>query len=194
MKMIAHLLCLIACLPALATTLEERRQEIANAPGVLTAIIQSDAQGEPLTAPVAALKTPDGVIDLFPGYVVARISYLYEDEASQSILDNTVAVIQNTATLETSWQTRPPLVLAVDTKPEPIDEAAAIIAAIQTTQSVKVVKYTITYYDGYADVDAAIESAGKLRDARYYVGNDDKGDLIVKPYDTAAAVSAEAVK
>jgi len=160
---------------------------------VLTAIIQSDTQGEPLTAPVAALKTPEGVIDLFPGYVVARISYLYQD--GDVIADNTVAVIQNIATGDTSWQTRPPLVLAVDTKPEPIDDVAPIIAAIETSQSVKIVKYSIAYYNGYADVEAAIESAGKLRDARYYVGTDDKGDLVVKPYDTAAtAVSAEAVK
>lgn len=194
MKLIAHLLCIFACLPTLAATLEDRRAEIANAPGVLTAIIQTDAKGDPITQPVAALKTPDGVIDLFPGYVVARISYLYEDAASQSIMDNTVAVIQETATGETSWQTRPPLVLAVDTKPEPIDEAAAIIAAIQTTQSVKVVKYAITYHDGYADVDAAIDSAGKLRDASYYVANDDKGDLIVKPYDDTTTATAEATK
>jgi len=187
-----YLILILACLPAMADTLEDRRAEIAAAPGVLTAIIQSDAQGEPLTAPVAALKTPEGVIDLFPGYVVARISYLYQD--GDVIADNTVAVIQNTSTLETSWQTRPPLVLAVDTKPEPIDEVAPIISAIETTQSVKIVKYSIAYYDGYADVDAAIESAGKLRDARYYVGTDDKGALVVKPYDTAAAVSAEAVK
>lgn len=189
MKLIAHLLCLVASLPVFAATLEDRRQEIQNAPDVITAVIQADKEGTPLTQPVSALRMPDGsVIDLFPGYVVARITYLYK--SGDSIIDNTVAVVQNIATLETFWQTSPPIALTIQAKPEPIDEVAPIILAIETSQSVKVVKYSIAYHDGYADVDAAIETNGKLRDAKYYVANDGKGDLVVKPYDTAIVAEA----
>jgi hypothetical protein len=127
---------LLACFLTLTVypaTLEQLREELDNVDGVLVAVIQADDKGKPITKPLAMLRVSENVtIDLFPGYHVANISYLYFD--GSAIADNTVAVVVDEATDEANWQGRVPSVItAAAPKADPLGTDQEILTAVGGT-------------------------------------------------------------
>ena len=171
----AHLLCLLACLPVLAATLEDRKDEIAAAPGVVRADIATDAQGRAILEPMPG----------FEGYQIAQIRYLVvtndvaEDNAVSLIVDPDGAAV---------WHRRVPTPLTIArqaAKPLAVGTDEEIRAAINTAQSVTLAdKISIERGETSADVRGYIETDGKLQPVHYYVAKNIKtGEWIVKPYD-----------
>lgn len=175
---IAHLLCLIACLPALAATLEDRKDELEDAPGVVRADIATDAQGRAILEPMPG----------FDGYQIAQIRYLtvVEDVAE----DNAVALIVD-ADGNAVWHRRVPTPLTIArqaAKPLTVGTDEDIRTAINTAQNVTLAaKLSIERADTSADVRGYVETGGKLIPVHYYVAKNIKtGTWIVKPYDVEA--------
>jgi hypothetical protein len=178
---------------AFAETLEQRRAELASIDGVLVAVIQADEKGDPITKPLALLRVSENVtVDIFPGYRVANISYLYFD--GNAILDNTVAVVVEDATGDANWQGRVPSVItaAAVPKADPLGTDKEILTAVGGN----IVKAEITRHPvvgdvapsatvvGYRDVD------GKTVEFKVVVYS--KGGVLVSNEPVGAA-AAEAV-
>lgn len=174
--LIVHLLCLIACLPALAATLEDRKAELEAAPGVVTAEYTTDDRGKVVLEPMPG----------FDGYQIATIRYLtITDDVLE---DNAVAVIVDPDG-SAVWHRRLPTPLTVAraaARPLPVGTDAEIRAAINDAQGVALAdKIVIERGETSADVRGYIEAGGKLQPVHYYVAKNPKtGEWIVKPYDT----------
>lgn len=175
---IVHLLCVIACIPAVAASLEDRVAEIAAAPGVAVASIVTDAQGR------AEIKPMPG----FDGWRTAEIRYLAITD--NAVEDNTIAVIIDPDG-SALWHRRlpEPLVQARRAaQPQTVGTDAEIRAAINTAMGVTLAdKIGIERGETSADVTGYVETAGKLLPVHYYVARNIKtGEWIVKPYDETA--------
>ena len=180
---IAHLLCLIACLPVLADTLEQRLSEIQQAPGVAVAEITTDAQGKPQLRPMPG----------FDGWQMAEIRYLaVVDDAIQ---DNAIAVIVDPDG-NALWHRNPPSPVTrarQAAKPIPVGTDTEIRDAINAAQNVALAdKISIERGETSADVRGYIEVNGKLQPVHYYVAKNPKtGEWTVKTYDTEVSKELE---
>lgn len=176
--LIVHLLCLIACIPVLAATLQDRVEELAAAPGVAVADIVSDAQGKPVLKPMPG----------FPQYHTAEVRYLYV--ADGVLEDNAVSLIV-TPDDDALWHRRIPSPLEQarrSAQPQTVGTDEEIRTAINTAQNVTLAdKLSIERQETSADVRGYIEVSGKLQPVHYYVAKNIKtGTWIVKPYDVEA--------
>ncbi len=180
MKLIVNLLCLIACLPTLAATLEDRLAQIAAVDNVQVASIVLDADG----------KSPE-LRDMpgFPGWRIAKIAYLLVTD--DAVEDNTVAVVIDPDG-NALWSQREPAILAeAPVSVGNIGTESEIIAEIERTQSVKALKYSIDFDGKGADVLIVIEASGKAIERHYRVYQENDA-FVVKPYE-ASAEAMEAV-
>lgn len=171
MKLIAHLLCIIACLPTIAASLEDRLSQIQAVEGVEVATIVMDSEGK---AP--ALTDLPG----FPGWRVAKIAYLIID--NDAARDNTIAVVIDPDG-NALWSQQTPAILAeVPEREGPIGTESEIIAAIEQDQSVTALKYSIDFDIKGADVLIVIDVDGKAVEQHYRVYKRN-GAFVVKAYD-----------
>jgi len=190
MKPMIYLLVLaLACLPVLAQeapkTLEALRAELASGEGVKVAIIQTDENGETIKVP----RVNVGGVPMkgTEGYEIALITYIHE--SGNVSHDNTVAVALDPDGNAT-WKDRVPSVIAPRQEaPKTAGLEDDIVAAIETSQNVKLLKWSIQHDSGGADVDAAIEVDGKIISVRYRAYQDREA-WVIKPYDDAATKEA----
>jgi hypothetical protein len=169
---IVHLLCLIACIPTLAATLEDRREQIANVEGVEAATIILDRSTKQ-----PELKEVPG----FPEWKTASIAYLVV--SGETVTDNTVAVVIRPDG-EALWYQRVPSILIPTVERQgPIGTEEEIISQIEQSQTIKALKYDISFDAQGADVVVAVDVSGKVvtRHFRVYKVDD---QYIVKPYDS----------
>lgn len=178
MKVIAHLLCIIACLPTIAATLEDRLAQIQAVEGVQAASIIMDAETK---AP--ALSDMPG----FPGWRIATIAYLIID--NDSVQDNSVSIAIDPDG-NTLWSQRAPAILNVVPEREgPISTDEEIITAIESDQNITALKYNIEYDIKGADVLVVVEISGKVLEQYYRVYKSD-GTFAVKRYDSSTETKA----
>lgn len=176
--LIMNLLCVIACLPALAATLQGRVDELAAAPGVAVAEIVADDQAKPVVKPMPG----------FPQYGTVEVRYLY---VSDGVVEDNVVALILTPDDQALWHRRVPAPLEQARRasaPPTVGTDEEIRNAINQAQSVTLAdKLSIERGESSADVHGYVESNGKLLPVHYYVARDTKtGSWIVKPYDETA--------